>query len=60
VDPVNSTALHWCNRPHRANSLTLKYRQKAMATGKCQKKDYDNRNEDEKKPQKRKRATKGR
>lgn len=32
-----------------------------MATGKCQKKDYDDRNEEnEKKPQKRKRATKGR
>jgi len=30
-----------------------------MATGKCQK-DYDNRNEEEKKPQKRKRATKRR
>jgi hypothetical protein len=32
----------------------LKYKQKAMATGKCQKKDYDDRNEEnEKKPQKR-------
>jgi hypothetical protein len=59
VTKINSIALHWCNRPHRANSLSFEVQQKPMATGKCQKKNYDDRNEkNEKKLQKRKRATK--
>jgi hypothetical protein len=56
VTYITSTALHWCNRPHRTNGLTKSYGNREVP-----KKDYDERNEENgKKPQKRKRATKGR